>query len=120
MTCFLFWSFFLVVGMLILSLPHFELGSKLTFLIPGFCVRRYSVYCLLYIRQYGTICWELVSFLNSLCLRGSLFGQMESINVAGVLHKAGNADLRICTRTQKEVEYIFIPYTCTYVRLSYL
>ena len=38
-------------SMLILSLPLLGLGSKSTFLSPGFCVRRP--------KQYDTICWEL-------------------------------------------------------------
>ena len=38
-------------NMLILSLPIIGLGSKSTFLSPGFCVRRP--------KQYDTICWEL-------------------------------------------------------------
>ena len=45
---------------------------------------------------------------------------MEPIKVAGVLQKAGDADLRARTRSQLQVEYIIIPYTSTYIRLPHL
>ena len=45
---------------------------------------------------------------------------MESINVAGVLQEAGDADSRARTRSQVQVEYFIIPYTSTFIRLSYL
>ena len=78
--------------MLILSLPLLGLGSKCTSLSPRFCVRRP--------RQYNRICWELILISGSLPFSGLLFGQMESINVAGVLQEAGDADSRACTRSQ--------------------
>ena len=43
---------------------------------------------------------------------------MESINVAGVLQEAGDADSRAHTRSQVWVEYFIIPYTSTFIRLS--
>ena len=39
-------------------------------------------------------------FLGSLVFSGELFGQMESINVGGVLQEAGDADSRTRTRSQ--------------------
>ena len=45
---------------------------------------------------------------------------MESINVTGVLQEAGDADSRAHTRSQAWVEYIIIPYTYTFIRLSHL
>ena len=44
-----------------------------------------------------------------------LFGQMESVNVAGVLHESIS-----CTRSQVSVDYFIIPYTFTFNRLSHL
>ena len=76
--------------MLILSLPLLGLGSKSTSLSPGFCVRRP--------RQYDTICWELNLISGFFVFSGYLIGRMESINVAGVLQEAGDADSRVPTR----------------------
>ena len=49
-----------------------------------------------------------------------LFGQMESINVAGAFHEAGDPDSRAQTRSQMEVEYFIVPCTSTFIRLSHL
>ena len=43
---------------------------------------------------------------------------MDSINVAGVLQEAGDADSRACTRSQVEVEYFIIPYTSRFIRIA--
>ena len=69
------------LSLLILSLPLLGLGFKSTSLIPGFCVHRP--------RQYYSICWEFDFFQDFLFLLGWLFGQMESIDVAGVFQEAG-------------------------------
>ena len=45
---------------------------------------------------------------------------MESMDVAGVLQEAGDADSRAPTRSQVLVEYIIIPYTSTFIRLPHL
>ena len=45
---------------------------------------------------------------------------MESMDVAGVLQEAGDADSRACTRSQILVEYFINPYTSTSIRLHYL
>ena len=45
---------------------------------------------------------------------------MKSINVAGVLQEAGDADSRARTRSQVLVEYFIIHYTSTFIRLSHL
>ena len=63
--------------MLILSRPLLGVGSKFTSLSPGFCVGRS--------RQYDAICWELNLSFRFFVFSGYLFGEMESINVAGVL-----------------------------------
>ena len=64
-------------SMFILSLPLLRLGSKSTSLSPGFCVCRP--------RQYDTICWKSNLISGFFVFSGYLIGQMESINVAGVL-----------------------------------
>ena len=79
-------------GILILSLPLLELGSKCTYLSRGFCVRKP--------RQYNAICWELNHVSGFFAFSGKLFGQMESINVTGVLQEAGDADSRAHIRSQ--------------------
>ena len=44
---------------------------------------------------------EVESHFRILCFfPGGLFGQMESINVAGVLQEAADADSRACTRAK--------------------
>ena len=98
--------------MFILSLPLLELGSKSTFLSPGFYLGRP--------RQYDRICWELNLISWFFAFSGYLFGRMESINVAGVLQEAWDADSRAHTRSQVYVEYFIIPYTSTFIRLSHL
>ena len=45
---------------------------------------------------------------------------MQSINVAHVLQKAGDADWSACPRSQVYVEYIIILYTFTFIRLPHL
>ena len=60
--------------------------------IPGFCVCRP--------RQYDLICWKLNLISGFFVFSGYLIGQMESINVAGVLQEAGDADSRAHTRSQ--------------------
>ena len=79
-------------SMLILSLPLLGLVSKSTSFNPGFCVRRP--------RQYDTICWKLNLFSGFFVFSDFLFGWMESINVAGVLQEAGDADSKARTRSQ--------------------
>ena len=48
-----------------------------------------------------------------------IFGDMESMNVAGVLQEAGDADWRACTRSQVTVEYNDIPYTYTSITVPH-
>ena len=48
------------------------------------------------------------------------FGQIESMNVPGVLHETGDADSRAHTRSQLQVEYFIIPYTSISIRLPHL
>ena len=79
-------------SMLNLSLPLLGLGSKSTSLSPGFCVRRP--------RQCNMICWKLNLISGFFVFSGYLFGRMESINVAGVLQDAGDADSRARIRSQ--------------------
>ena len=79
-------------SILILSLLLLGLGSKSTSLSPGFCVCRP--------RQYDTICWKLNLISGFFVFSGYLFGRMESINVAGVLQEAWDADSRAHTRSQ--------------------
>ena len=45
---------------------------------------------------------------------------MESINLAGALQEAVDADSRTCIRSQVQVEYFIIPYTSLFIRLSHL
>ena len=45
---------------------------------------------------------------------------MESINMAGVLQEAGDADPRAHTRSQVLVEYFIIPYTSAFIKFSHL
>ena len=79
--------------MLILSLPLLGLGSKSTSLSLEFCVHR--------LRQYDMICLEVRSNFWILCFfLVDCFGQMESVNVAGVLQETGDADSRAHTRSQ--------------------
>ena len=78
--------------MFILSLLLLELGSKSISLSPGFCLGRP--------RQYDKICWELNCISGFFAFSGYFFAQMESINVAGVLQEAGDADSRAHTRSQ--------------------
>ena len=51
---------------------------------------------------------------------GKFFGWMELINMAGVLHEAGDADSRACIISQVQVENFIIPYTSIFIRLSHL
>ena len=69
--------------------------------------------------SYGWISEFLRLFLDCFCLLGWLYGQMESVNVAGVLQDEGNADSRDCTRSE-EIEYFIILYFSTFFRFSYL
>ena len=79
--------------MLMLSLPLLGLGSKSTSLSLEFCVHRP--------RQYGTICLEVGFDFCILCFfLVDCFGQMESINVNGVLQEAGDADSSVRIRSQ--------------------
>ena len=98
--------------MMILTLPLLGLGSKSTSLSPGFCVCRP--------RQYDTICWKLNLISGFFVFSGYLIGRMESINVAGVLQEAGDADSRARTRSQLSVEYFIFHCTFTFIRLSHL
>ena len=89
---------FLGLSLLILSLPLLGLGSKSTSRSPRFSVHSP--------RQYNMICWKFDFFFffffhNFLFLLGCLFGQMESMDVAGVLQEAGDADSRARTRYSK-------------------
>ena len=79
-------------SILTLSLPLLGLCSKSTSLNPAFCVRRP--------RQYHTICRKLNVISGFFVVSGYLFGRMESINVAGALQEAGDADSRAHTRSQ--------------------
>ena len=80
-----FWVFLPCFFMLMLSLPLLMLGSNSTFLSPGFCVSRP--------RQYDMICWKFdLIFRFFVFFLVDCFGQMESINVAGVLQEVGGAD----------------------------
>ena len=45
---------------------------------------------------------------------------MESINVAGVLQEAGDADSRLSLQILGVVKYFFIPYTSTFIKLFHL
>ena len=103
------WTFGL--SLLILSLPVLGLGSKSTSLSLGFCVCRP--------RQYDTISWELHLFPDFLFLLRWLFGQMDSMDVAGVLQEAGDTDSRAHTRSEVWVEYNIIPWTSTSIPLPY-
>ena len=58
-------------SMLILLLPHLGLGSKSTFLSPGFCVHRP--------RQYDKICWKL-NLISGFFLSFRLFVWEDGIN----------------------------------------
>ena len=99
--------------MLILLLPLLELGSKSNPLNSGFCRRRP--------RQYDMICLDVGSNFCILCfLLFDCFEWMESINVAGVLKEAGDADSRAYTKSQVSEDYFIIPFISTFVRLSYL
>ena len=73
--------------MLILSIPPLGLGSQSTSLSPGFCVHRPKQYDAFY-WKFKLISGFFVFFLVD------CFGQMESINVTGVLQEAGDADSR--------------------------
>ena len=61
-----------------------------------------------------------ISFLDSLFFPGSLFGRMESINVADILQEAGDANSRARIRSQVRIEYNIIPYTSTPITLPHL
>ena len=52
----------------------------------------YLYFCLLI--SYVLVVVISISFLGSLLFSGSLLGRMESINLAGVLQEAGDADSR--------------------------
>ena len=45
---------------------------------------------------------------------------MESINLAGILQEAGDADWRAPNRSQVYVKYAIIPQTSTFIRLPHL
>ena len=40
--------------------------------------------------------------------------------MAGLLQEAGDVDSRVHTRSQVQVEYIIIPYTSIFIRLTHL
>ena len=63
---------------------------------------------------------SFIFFHNFLFLRRWLFWQMESMDVAGVLQKAGDADSRASSRSQVWVEYNIIIYTSTSIILPHL
>ena len=75
-----------------------------------------------YVSQGSTVRFvgSWISFLDCLFFHGWLFGQMESINMACVLQNARDANSKACTRSQVQVDYFTIPYTSTFIRLSYL
>ena len=89
----IFWLFLPGFCMFILSLPLLGLGSKSTCLSAGFYVRRP--------RQYDMVCWkfDLISVFFGFSWLIVLSG-WKSINVAGVLQEAGDADSRAHTRSQ--------------------
>ena len=99
-------------SMLIWSLPYLGLGSKSTCLTPG----------TMYIAQGSTIRFvgSWIWFRGFLFSSGQVFGQMESINVAGVFQEAWDADSRAHTRSQVWVEYFIIAYTSPFIRFSHL
>ena len=81
------WVFLPFFNMLILSLPPLALNVKCTFFNSGFCVCRP--------RQFDTIfagSWYFSGFF--LFSSGWFFGQIESMNVTGVLQEAGDAGLQ--------------------------
>ena len=63
---------------------------------------------------------SLIFFPDFLFLLRWLFGRIESMDVAGVLQEAGDADSRARTRSQVWVEYNIIPYTSTSITLPHL
>ena len=76
----------------------------------------------MYVGQGSTIGFvgSLIFFQDFLFLLRWFFGQMESMDVSGVLQEAGDADLRVCTRSQVWNEYNIIPYTSAPITLSHL
>ena len=56
----------------------------------------------MYVGQGSTVPFaaSCMSFLDSLFFPGELFRQIESMNVGGVSLEAGDADSRVCTRSQ--------------------
>ena len=79
-------------SILILSLPLLWLGCKSISLSSGFCVCRPG--------QYNMICWELILISGFFAFLWLIVWGMESINVAGILQEAGDADWRAYTRSQ--------------------
>ena len=59
-----------------------------------------------------------ISFLDSLFFPG--FGQIELLNVAWVLQEPEDVGSKDCTRSQVKVDYLMIPYTYIFIRLSHL
>ena len=82
--------FFPGISLLFLSLPLLRLGCKSTFFSPGFCVQK-----------PGNTIWFLVSliFFQGFFFLDLLFQRMESLDVAGVLQEARDADSRACTKS---------------------
>ena len=63
---------------------------------------------------------NVIFFQDFLFLLRWLLGWMESMHVAGVLQEAGDADLRVHTRSQVLVEYSIIRYTSVSIALPYM
>ena len=66
-----------------------------------------------YIRSVVSVLFYLFGFL-------CCFGQMEPIDVVGVLQEERDADSRAHTISQMEVENTIIPYTSMSIRLPHL
>ena len=71
---------------------HEGFGSIGSTLSSGFCVCRPG--------QYNMICWELILVSGFFAFLWLIVWGMESINVAGILQEAGDADWRAYTRSQ--------------------
>ena len=62
---------------------------------------------------------SLIFFQDFFFLLGELFGQIESVDDAGVLQEAGDADSRAQTRSQVQVGYLTICHTSTSITLPH-
>ena len=53
-------------------------------------------------------CWKADLIFGFFVFPGWLFEQIESINEAGVLQEVGDADSRVCIKSQVQVDYFII------------